>query len=297
VSQRSARVRALGVRTLAVAAAIVLLPAPLVGASAAPQAASGSTAEACAITGGTLTWGFKESFRSYISGSIANGSWEPVDGATYTTPDFGWSGATGTVDPETLVGDVHFPGGVRFTGHDGLLDSTIANPTLSFAGDGTGRLLLDVRSLPMADAMAGDTDAVQVLTQVPFVTLDLSTVAPQPAGDEVVIAGSAVPTAITDEGFAAFGNYDVGTAFDPATFSVTVACAAPEPEPAVTDDTTTAATPVPAASDEPADLGWLAWVGGAVALAAAAGLVTWLVRRSRGGSSDGGDAPSRGGDA
>jgi hypothetical protein len=296
VIQRSAR--AFGLRVLAAAAALVLVPAPLLGAAVAPQAASASTADACTITGGTLTWGFKESFRSYISGSIANGSWEPVDGATYTTPDFGWSGASGTFDPEALVGDVHFTGGVHFTGHDGLLDSTIANPTLSFAGDGTGRVLLDVRSLGMEDAMAGNTDAVQVLTQVPFVTLDLSSVAPQAAGDEVTIAGSAVPTAITDDGFAAFGNYDVGTAFDPASFSFTVACAAPEPEPTATEDTmTTAATPVPAASDEPADLGWLAWVGGALGLVAVAGVVTWFVRRSRGLSGDDGDASARGGDA
>lgn len=291
--ERSARVRAIGSRVVALAAGIALVPAPLLGA-ALPAATAADDTGVCTITSGTLTWGFKESFRSYISGSIANGEWEPIDGATYTTPDFGWSGATGTFDPETLVGDVHFPGGVHFTGHDGLLDSTIANPTLSFAGAGSGRLLLDMRSLSMDDAMAGNTENVQVLTQVPFVTLDLTTVPLQVTGDEVTVAGAAVPTAITDEGFAAFGSYDVGTAFDPASFSFTVECPDPEPEPTATEGTMTiAATPAATASDDAADLGWLAWAGGVVGLGVIAVAVTWIVRRAR----RGGDTPSPGGDA
>ncbi|HEV8012740.1 MAG TPA: HtaA domain-containing protein, partial [Pontimonas sp.] len=32
--------------------------------------------DACQVEDVSITWGFKESFRSYISSSIANGSWE-----------------------------------------------------------------------------------------------------------------------------------------------------------------------------------------------------------------------------
>ena len=31
---------------------------------------------ACEVREVTITWGFKESFRSYISGAIAEGSWQ-----------------------------------------------------------------------------------------------------------------------------------------------------------------------------------------------------------------------------
>src|SRR3546814_3461048 len=61
------------------------------GASAVGRAASPATA--CDVVGGELSWGFKESFRAYISGSIAAGEWTTSGGATYETPSFGWSGA------------------------------------------------------------------------------------------------------------------------------------------------------------------------------------------------------------
>jgi hypothetical protein len=270
----------------------VLAPAVLAGAHA-PAAAQPGTAEAvtavptaaqpdagpvCTITGGSLTWGFKESFRSYISGTIAKGAWEPVGGATYETPNFGWSGATGEIDPAALTGDVHFPGGVHFTGHNGLLDTTVAGPTLRFAGDGSGTLLLDLTNLSMDDAMAGNTENVQVLTQVPLVSLDLATAPVQASPDGVTFTGTAVPTAITAEGYEAFGSYETGTAFDPATFSFTVEC--PEPEPTAEPTAAASIDPTPAAAATSATSGhstWVAWVGGAVGVVIVAAAITWIV--------------------
>ncbi|WP_159501376.1 HtaA domain-containing protein [Microbacterium sp. 18062] len=278
-------------RGLAIAAA---LAAPLALAGAAPGSASGrtidsavSTSAACDIVGGELTWGFKESFRSYISGTIANGSWEPTDGATYTTPDFGWSGATGTFDTATFAGEAHFTGGVHFTGHDGLLDTTIANPTLSFSGDGTAQLLLDLRNLTMEDALAGNTDNVHELTQVAFVALDLAAAPLQMGEDATTVTGTAVPTAVTQEGFDAFGSYEAGTAFDPVSFTLVLDCAEPEPTAEPTETADAAATPIAAETDEGADLGWLGWVAGIAGVGVVAAVVVWIIRRGRGGDANG----------
>ncbi|MGO3032767.1 MAG: HtaA domain-containing protein, partial [Microbacterium gubbeenense] len=120
---------------------VVLAAAMLVPATAA-SAQTTADAEACVVTDGTFSWGVKESFRSYISGTIANGSWEALDGATYETPNFEWTGATGSYDPATGTGSVSFPGTVHFTGHDGVLDLTLGNPTIEFEGE-TAALLLD----------------------------------------------------------------------------------------------------------------------------------------------------------
>ena len=121
---------------------------PLHGVAAAPAApvAAETPAGACAVEGGTFTWGVKESFRSYISGSIANGEWQVSDGLAYEVPNFVWSGATGEIDPSTGAGSVSFGGTVHFTGHDGVLDLTLANPTIEFEEDGTVALLLDTKS-------------------------------------------------------------------------------------------------------------------------------------------------------
>jgi hypothetical protein len=174
---------------------------------------------------------------------------------------------------------------VHFTGHNGLLDTTIANPTLRLAGDGSGVLLLDLTSVSMDDAMAGNTENVQTLTQVPMVSLDLASAPLQISADEVTITGTAVPTAITGEGYAAFGSYEAGSAFDPATFSFTVECPEPEPTPDPTAAASESAEPTPvaavAADDEPADLVWVAWAGVAVVAVAIVGAIIAVRRRGR----------------
>ena len=125
---------------------------------AAPTAAQADTASGCEITDGALSWGVKESFRAYISGSIANGEWETSDGAAYETPDFHWTGGTGSFDPETGTGSVSFAGAVHFTGHDGVLDLVLANPTIAFEDDGGAALLLDAKSNDMEGDVAVDTE-------------------------------------------------------------------------------------------------------------------------------------------
>lgn len=202
----------------------------------------------------TLTWGFKESFRSYISGTIANGDWSVSDGASYETPEFTWTGASGVIDADTVTGEIAFEGAVHFNGHGGILESTIENPVLRFDGPDQAVLLLDITSLSMEDALAGNTDAVLEVTAVPFVSLSLADGEFSVSDDGSAIIGVGIPTAITEEGFEAFGNYPAGTEFDPISFDITlVPAAAPEPSEEPSTEPTPDETDEPGASptDEP----------------------------------------------
>jgi hypothetical protein len=186
------------------AAALALAALLVVGAAPAASASPG-----CEVSGATLDWGFKESFRAYIDGSIANGEWATTDGAVYSTPEFGWRAGAGSIDPVGPGGVIAFAGSVRFTGHDGVLDTTIANPAIRLDGPESATLLLDVTG----PTMEGDpVDEIGVA----FVRIDLSTAELASSTDGIVV--SSAPTTLTEDGAAAFPNYDPGEAFDPISF-------------------------------------------------------------------------------
>jgi len=244
----------------ALAGSLLLVPA--IGPDTAAAAEDG----ACVVTDGSFTWGVKESFRSYISGSIANGSWEPSEGATYETPDFQWSGATGEIDPETGTGTVSFVGTVHFTGHDGVLDLTMANPTIEFEGDGKAALLLDTRSTDATGEVA--IDAEQEWVGEVTVT---DAVAPQNSELEL----TDMTTVLTNSGAKAFaGFYESGVELDPISVSLQFedcdAAVAPPVEDEPTQDEDTAGSAEPGAetdaSPASAEVPWLPIGIGAVAL-------------------------------
>ena len=278
---------------------------PAVAAVAAESAVADDLASAaCTVTAAELTWGFKESFRSYISGSIAKGSWEVEDGATYETPAFGWPDGTGDYDLATATGEIAFAGGIQFSGHGGLLQTRVANPTLVFAGPGSAQLLLDISGVAMEDALAGD-EAVEEFDQVPFVEIDLSDAVTAAADGTVTLTATDAPTTITEDGFAAFGNYEPGTAFDPITITVSGECADPEPEPeaGTAPDEEPVATPTQtaladaSADGDADDAGTIALIAGGVAAVVAALVVVFVVRRRRAastGAASTGGAPTEG---
>ncbi len=169
-------------------------------------AAAPAAAATCEVPDAALTWGFKESFRSYISGSIAHGEWTVSDGATYETPSFGWSGGSGSVP-----GTVAFAGAVEFTGHGGVLDTTISNPRLVFDGSSTAVLLLDVSGTTQ-EGVPVEAGAVE------FATVDL---AGATAGDTV----SNAQVVLTEAGARAFGTYPAGEPLDPITVALPGAAA------------------------------------------------------------------------
>ena len=84
------------------------------------------------IKSANLGWGVRDSFRNYVRGGIANGSWE-LNGTSYSSDAFNWSNGTGTF--KGGKGSISFSGSVRFTGHHGILDTTIANPRLEINGN------------------------------------------------------------------------------------------------------------------------------------------------------------------
>lgn len=205
-----------GLTTAAIAA--TMLASTAAGAAAEPLATQ-TVGSACEVTGGTMQWGIKASFRSYISGSIANGSWETSDGLTYESPNFTWSGATGSIDPASGTGTVSFPGTVHFTGHDGILDLTLANPTIEFEGDGKAALLLDSRSTDMDGEVAVDEDQEWVGDV---------TVAESLAPADGSLTLTDLPTELTNSGVVAFaGFYEAGVELDPITLDLQLGdCAA-----------------------------------------------------------------------
>src|SRR5690606_10674031 len=162
---------------------------------------------------------------------------------------------------------IAFDGSVRFTGHGGVLDTTVANPQLRLIDDTTAVLLMDVYGTTQAGTPV-DQRAVE------FVELDLAGAVTIEDGT-VTITDAA--TVLTPTGSEAFGTYESGEAFDPITIVFSVDAACPESAPADGD--------VTAAPDEPTsstgDLAWLPWTLGGVALLAIIALVVVLVLRRR----------------
>lgn len=229
-----------------------------------PATIAMAAVEGCAVRDASLVWGFKEAFRSYISGSIANGEWTTADGATYSTPDFSWTGGTGGFDAATNKGLLGFTGSVNFTGHGGVLNTTVANPQLRFDDAGTATLLLDV---------SGTTQEGDEISEagVEFASIDLSTATRTVDGSTVTF--DSAPAVLLPAGADAFGTYEAGDEFDPITVTLTTSmeCGAVEAE---------APTNTPVVASGP-DLTWLWWViVGILLLAIVAVAVTALTRRA-----------------
>ncbi|MFJ9140113.1 HtaA domain-containing protein [Streptomyces griseus] len=212
-------------RALAVALLAVLLGALLPAATA--QAASRT------VQGGRLDWGIKSSFQSYVTGPIANGSWNLTGGAaTVGGSQFRFHSATGSYDPDTGAFSSGFSGGVHFTGHtkaDGTneLDLTISRPTVRING-GSGTLFADMVSKERG------TGKVSNRSQVPLARLGLGGI--DMKGGSTPVALTDIPTTLTAEGASAFaGYYTEGTPLDPVSLSVDTKGAA-EPKPSAPDE-------------------------------------------------------------
>ena len=160
------------------------------------------------IKSANLGWGVRDSFRNYVRGGIANGSWE-LNGTSYSSDAFNWSNGTGTF--KGGKGSISFSGSVRFTGHHGILDTTIANPRLEINGN-TGTLYATMNS---NDSSGKATN----YGEVALLKVDLSGL--QSSADAVSVNGAA--TTLTAEGAKAFaGFYDAGKDMAPLSFSATI---------------------------------------------------------------------------
>ena len=160
------------------------------------------------IKSANLGWGVRDSFRNYVRGGIANGSWE-LNGTSYSSDAFNWSNGTGTF--KGGKGSISFSGSVRFTGHHGVLDTTIANPRLEINGN-SGTLYATMNS---NDPSGKATN----YGEVALLKVDLSGL--QSSSDAVSVNGAA--TTLTAEGAKAFaGFYETGKDMAPLSFSAAI---------------------------------------------------------------------------
>lgn len=160
------------------------------------------------VARGTLTWGVKESFRSYIVGPIASGSISVADGATRSGSLFAFPQSSSDVDGTT--GTAGYSGSVRFTGHSGALDLTLSNPSVRLTGASTATLVVDAQGISLEGA------------PIDLKAVDLADLAlPASTSSDGVTTWTSAPATLTAAGAEAFsGFYQAGDAIDPVTFTV-----------------------------------------------------------------------------
>ncbi|WP_150245017.1 HtaA domain-containing protein [Nocardiopsis quinghaiensis] len=176
--------------------------------------------EPLTVHNGRADWGVKESFRDYITGSIAHGAITPRDGATRNEDGtFAFTGGSGEVDLSESVADISFEGTVAFEGHahdgaDPLLMMTVSDPRVEIDGD-AGVLHADVTSKSLS---GGESVTYE---DVAFAELDLADVGYTLEDD--VLSWDPIPASLAAEGVPAFADfYSTGEALDPLTLTVSV---------------------------------------------------------------------------
>ncbi|MDK8791516.1 HtaA domain-containing protein [Corynebacterium sp. MSK039] len=246
----------------------ILVTAIAATAITVPQA-SAAEAETCTIESGSFDWGVKQSWRKYIKGRIAQGTWEtagPVnENGEPNAKDFTFGF---DVDPATSTVTVDENGNVTaskirakdssvtFTGHHGALYSKMINPFVQTDGDkaqlGSEYEAYFVEGKAMHEYTADDRTEENKRTgegafghgkaqwkkEGDTLTLDASdvTYVPQPGTDE---AG-----AVEGVDFLFMGMYgpNYNPEVDGAKVTLKVSCEKKEPE---TPETTTPETTTP----------------------------------------------------
>ncbi|MFC5339141.1 HtaA domain-containing protein [Leucobacter denitrificans] len=261
VKKQRSRAAAAGITAGIIAAGSLLLsPA---GPAAAHDGHDHEVAT-CAVDSAELRWGVKESFRNYISGSIANGEWITENGVTYETPAFSWANGVGSFASDLSEGSIEFTGDIHFTGHNGGLTLDVSNPKIVFTGPDAAQLVLDMGE---ADETGNVAYERVVAAKVDLAGYD--------AGDGSTLTVEEAPVALTAEGADAFngeyGDYYAGQELDPLALNLAFsgcdlasseATPAPSEEPEETEE-----AKVPISEDvEESEFPWLPVAIGGVAL-------------------------------
>ncbi|MFE9907625.1 HtaA domain-containing protein [Streptomyces clavifer] len=190
---------------------------PTTPASPAPSAtATTPAAEQGAVVDGTLDWGVKKSFRTYITGPIANGKVVTTGGATASADSYRFPDATGRFDARKQTLDAAFGGTVHFLGHkDGdayTLDLSLTGLEVRVKGS-SGTLVADVTTK--------DRETGRVSTHTGLAVADLKLPAGELAAKEGVVTLSGVPATLSADGVKAFGGmYGKGEQLDALTVAV-----------------------------------------------------------------------------
>ncbi|MQS09198.1 Htaa domain protein [Streptomyces sp. IF17] len=222
-----------------------------------------------------VDWGVRRTFREFVTGPIAEGSWTLGDGALDGGALFRFPDGRGELDAEAGTARAAFAGALHFTGND--LDLRLEAPTVEIA-DGTGTLSADVTT---------DDGETRTLSVVTFE-------APELAVEDDLVLFFEVPTVLTEEGAAIFGGlYAPETEMDPITVALALSEEAdlpalpdlgsepPAEEPAAEPEPAAAPEPEPAASDTDSGLPTIPLLVGAALLLSllAAGIPLWRRRR------------------
>lgn len=150
-------------------------------------------------------WGIKQSFQSYITGSIAKGSWT-LNGVGHEGGQFQFQGNSGAVDPAAQSGTILYGGGIAFTGHNGVLDLRISNLEIQFQGN-SGSLVADVQSSNMEGQKINFGRVA--LGSLSFGQLNVT---------DTKVEGTAA-VSLTEAGAKAFADfYEPGIQLDPVSF-------------------------------------------------------------------------------
>lgn len=164
------------------------------------------------ITDGTLGWGVKQSFRTYVVDGVAKGRIAVSGGASQASGNgsFTFPDATGTYDTDEDTLKAAFKGSVNFKGHEANgtygLDLTLSDLKAEVDG-GAGKLTADVESL-------GKKSADVTLAELKPKSADLT------AKNDVITLDDVTAT-LTKAGAEAFGGfYQAGAELDPVDLSV-----------------------------------------------------------------------------
>lgn len=233
-------------------ASVASIPFTVTAAAVAPviEEPQATTCVARAVSGASIQWGVKESFRTYVTGPIADGS---IAG--------GWGAGSGAYSTDNDRGRVGFGGSIHYTGHGGLLDLTLSNPRIQVDSATSASLILTVQSKGFNGSPDINASAVA------FATLAL------PAATETSsrISWSGATATLTAAGADAFaGFYSAGQALDPVSFAFPLGTE-------VECDSSTSLSLAATGGEQRADVLWL----GAGMLILGAGLVALRRRAQR----------------
>ncbi|WP_335931938.1 HtaA domain-containing protein [Streptomyces sp. PTD5-9] len=189
---------------------------PTSSASPSATATDKPAAETGEIVDGTLDWGVKKSFRTYVTGPIAHGKVETTGGARASADGYRFPDATGHVDTEKQTLNAGFDGKVRFLGHqeDGSYTLDLSLTKLRIQANGTKGTLI-------ADVSSKDRETKKVSEYSGLAVADLKLPKGGFAAKDGVVNLSAVPATLTADGTKAFGGmYRAGEELDPLTVAV-----------------------------------------------------------------------------
>ncbi|MGW0960960.1 HtaA domain-containing protein [Streptomyces gelaticus] len=185
-------------------------PSPSATATGRPAATPGE------IVDGTLDWGVKKSFRTYVTGPIAHGRAETTAGATASGDGYRFPDATGRFDAAEQTLDAEFHGKVRFLGHE-----ENGAHTLDLSLTGMEIRVNGTRGTLIADVTTKDRTTKKVSTYPGLAVADLKLPKGKLAARNGVVNLTAVPATLTADGTKAFGGmYEAGEQLDALTVAV-----------------------------------------------------------------------------